>query len=88
MNLWQCDFRDEHGRCDNECVGVGGAIGLRAIGWYFRVGHGLFCPVHRPDGIDGKGKYLECRKKKCPQCKATKIAEKWQSRIEEDEGIR
>jgi hypothetical protein len=48
MNLWECC---EPG-CPRKCVGCGGAIGLRAIGWYFVPGWGsnLFCPRHRPDG--------------------------------------
>lgn len=52
MNEWQCD----EGGCMSKAVGVGGAIGLRAIGWYFKRGqhdkHGpvILCPLHRADG--------------------------------------
>ena len=45
MNRWRCDV---HG-CESTAVGVGGAIGLRAIGWYFRRGPVTLCPEHRPD---------------------------------------
>ncbi len=50
MNLWQCS----HHGCKSTCRGTGGAIGLLAIGWFFRPGARvgsleLFCPVHRPD---------------------------------------
>jgi len=30
-------------------VGVGGGIGLRAIGWWCRPGEAILCPPHRPD---------------------------------------
>ncbi len=60
MNLWECD---EPG-CNRAAVGTGGAVGLRAIGWYFRVGPTLFCPWHRPDKIpcveDGENKGKPC----------------------------
>ena len=50
MNKWQCD----HKGCSRVAYGTGGAVGLRAIGWWFKVGTGwsqgpLFCPAHRPD---------------------------------------
>lgn len=45
MNRWQCGV---HG-CKSEAVGAGGAIGLRAIGWYFERGPVILCPAHRPD---------------------------------------
>ena len=53
MNAWRC----EHPGCTNSCVGLGGAIGLRAIGWYFypvkSLGEPfqLFCPIHRPEEL-------------------------------------
>lgn len=31
MNKWECDFPG----CKNTAVGCGGALGLRAVGWYF-----------------------------------------------------
>lgn len=46
MNLWAC----QHPGCPHTVVGCGGAVGLRAIGWYFRVGPVIVCPAHRPDG--------------------------------------
>ena len=45
MNRWDCH---EPG-CTSSAVGCGGAIGLRAVGWYFVRGPVLFCPAHRPD---------------------------------------
>lgn len=80
MNLWNC----QHAGCDRTCCGVGGAVGLRAIGWYFKRGPIIFCPEHRPDGINGKGKYLDCHKKNCPQCKGSQEAEKWQALINKE----
>lgn len=47
MNLWECDHPD----CNASAVGEGGAVGLRAIGWYFKPGPILYCPRHRPDAI-------------------------------------
>lgn len=52
MNRWQCDKPG----CRVEAVGVGGSIGLRAIGWYYhQEAEGIecvqFCPAHRPDPI-------------------------------------
>ena|ERR1700760_3915739 len=46
MNIWECHHPD----CTNRVVGVGGAIGLRAIGWYFELGPVLYCPNHYPQG--------------------------------------
>ncbi len=63
MNYWECDYRDPgHGaRCNSKAMGLGGAIGLVAIGWYFdrhnlnEMGTGiLLCPAHRPDKIPCK----------------------------------
>jgi len=45
MNKWECATPE----CKSVAIGVGGAVGLRAVGWFFEVGKGLFCPAHRPD---------------------------------------
>lgn len=45
MNRWQC----RQPGCDRAVTGCGGAVGLRAIGWYFEPGPMIFCPEHRPD---------------------------------------
>jgi hypothetical protein len=45
MSLWEC----QNPGCSRQCIGCGGAIGLRAIGWYFMPGPVIFCPAHRPD---------------------------------------
>lgn len=52
MNEWECEAPG----CPYKVVGLGSAVGLRAIGWYFRLGSGMsrplvYCPVHRPDAI-------------------------------------
>lgn len=47
MNLWACDASG----CDSTAVGAGGAVGLRAIGWYFAVGPRILCPTHHPDKL-------------------------------------
>lgn len=48
MNRWTCDERG----CTASAVGVAGAVGLRAIGWFFQRNPNtmatLFCPMHRP----------------------------------------
>lgn len=79
MNLWNCQAEG----CKSTAVGCSGAIGLRAIGWYFEFGPLLFCPAHRPDPIDGDGKFLDCTEKNCSQCAATQEAEKWQELMRE-----
>ncbi len=47
MNLWECEAPE----CANTAVGTGGAVGLRAIGWYFSVGPTILCPAHHPDKL-------------------------------------
>lgn len=90
MNLWQCDFRDEDGaRCPCIAEGVGGAVGLRAIGWYFVPGPVTFCPLHRPDAVG------PCRRvgadergpKPCSSCTGTEEALKYQRAIAMDLGL-
>lgn len=51
MNQWRCNgINYETGkRCTITACGSGGAIGLRAIGWWFEPGHEVRCPAHRPD---------------------------------------
>jgi len=67
MNRWTCEL---HG-CDSTAVGDGGAIGLRAIGWYFVPGGRLLCPVHRPDPIECEQPYNEGNAgKPCRLCSA------------------
>ena len=52
LNKWECEGRDANGkRCDSTAIGTGGALGLRAIGWWFSIGGPIYCPVHRPDPI-------------------------------------
>lgn len=81
MNQWNCDFEG----CNSVAVGVGGAIGLRAIGWWFERGRirsgRLFCPTHRPDPTtctedsrDDEGNYVTLGKP-CATCKAGEVAD-------------
>ncbi len=83
MNAWKC----ERDGCDAVAVGIGGAVGLRAIGWYFEPRHGLFCPVHRPDGSTKRPSRrlvcdLPCNKTgPCPSCKAQEEADRLQYTI-------
>jgi hypothetical protein len=50
MNKWECHKTG----CTMTANGVGGAIGLRAIGWYWKAGNSplyeseLYCPIHWP----------------------------------------
>ena len=79
MNIWNCD----HPGCTAEARGVGGAIGLRAIGWYFRRGPVLFCPRHRPDPVPCDDKYSEANHgAECALCAGEHEAKHWQDLIE------
>lgn len=48
MNRWECDRAE----CLVTADGIGGAIGLRAIGWFFDIGPMIYCPRHHPYGAD------------------------------------
>lgn len=88
MNQWDCD----HPGCTNSAIGVGGARGLRAIGWQFIKGHGFtvhprcYCPAHRTD-LAG----VVCRDERgsttmpCCLCAAQRDAERLQA-LWPDEG--
>lgn len=57
MNRWDCTHAD----ClTGVAIGVGGAAGLRAIGWHFEPSYSfpwrLYCPAHHPRGIDAARK--------------------------------
>ena len=60
MNLWECG----HSGCKCTAVGTGGAVGLRAVWWYFEMGPQLFCPDHHPH-ISKKCVY----ERKCRVCR-------------------
>lgn len=78
MNRWDCEL---HG-CDVSAVGTGGAIGLRAIGWYFVPGGRLLCPAHRPDPIVCMQPHNEENAgKPCRLCKAESEARVLQNGI-------
>lgn len=78
MNIWQCDRPG----CDRVCYGVGGAAGLRAVGWYFTPGmrDNCYCPAHRPDGIPCTENEAT---QSCSWCAAEKEAKAWQAIIAE-----
>jgi hypothetical protein len=82
MNLWKCDWQG----CSRTCVGTGGAIGLRAIGWYFVPGFrdSCFCPAHRPDPVE----CLESDRDSCPECAGELESDRWQGLISADLGLR
>lgn len=74
-NEWQCEVPS----CDRTAVGTGGAIGLRAIGWYFEPNLGLFCPSHRPDGSTKRIAQVPCDQAgPCSGCKADEEADRLQ----------
>jgi hypothetical protein len=79
MNVWRCDALT----CGRECVGVGGAVGLRAIGWYFTYGGPIFCPAHRPDPV----KCLESDQESCELCAGEIEADLWQAIIGREYGF-
>jgi hypothetical protein len=59
-------------------MGTGGAVGLRAIGWWFVYGGPLLCPAHRPDPIA----CTQVREQTgCQLCAADQEAERWQALI-------
>jgi len=89
MNKWECDARDTAG-CKATAVGTGGAVGLRAIGWYFKPGDcnnlngTLLCPVHRTDGEECLEAFLypgQEPDQHCGPCKGEVEADDWQTII-------
>jgi hypothetical protein len=85
MNLWEC----EHPGCNSRATGTGGAIGLRAIGWYFHPAGPIFCPVHRPDGIPCTDERAPetSRAEACPLCAGEGESEHWQQIMNESYGV-
>ena len=81
LSLWQCD----HPGCDKTCVGKGGGVGLRAIGWYFQTGFQLYCPLHRPDPNP-------CRQTNtdhlCSQCAAEHVVRQLQPKLMSDPEVK
>lgn len=73
MNVWECEYPG----CHAVAWGCGGAVGLRAIGWYFEVGPVILCPRHRPDPIQ----CTEESAKPCSLCAAEREARFHQSCI-------
>jgi hypothetical protein len=97
MNLWQCDrgkYADN--RCSRTAVGTGGAVGLRAIGWWFEPGYDfvdrkehLLCPQHRPDAIPCLEAFLydTTTDEPCGNCSGEIEADKWQKLMNEELGF-
>lgn len=81
MNAWTC----EHTECKRSAVGCGGAVGLRAIGWYFEIGGPLLCPEHRPDKVPCDDKYSEGNHgRSCAMCAAEHQAAAAQDQLTTD----
>jgi hypothetical protein len=84
MSKWECG----HHGCDVTAVGSGGAVGLRAIGWWFEPGPHLFCPAHRPDPSPCHQEYNAGNEgKSCPFCTAEAEAHGHQEAIRERLGM-
>lgn len=76
MNVWECQV------CGAKSQGVGGAIGLRAIGWWFELGPVILCPHHRPDRVP-------CHEEAgtpCPMCAGEEEAQRLQEMIRRELG--
>jgi hypothetical protein len=86
VNLWECT---EPG-CKNIALGEGGALGLRAIGWYFVVGEALKCPAHRPDGtLEHNTRFCDVEPgQPCSECQAEQEAARLQQMIGITLGVR
>lgn len=75
LNKWECGARD----CKSTAVGSGGALGLRAIGWWFESGEPTFCPLHRPDKTEKRAAAILCGVAgPCAHCKGDLEADKIQ----------
>lgn len=84
MNKWVCAVPG----CGTTAVGFGGAIGLRAIGWWFLPGEELRCPAHRPDGTMDRSADAPCHlDKPCPECQGEKEAAQMQYMIAKSVGM-
>ncbi len=82
LNKWDCHYPG----CGSTAVGVGGALGLRAIGWYFTPGPTLYCPLHRPDPSEVKSETCET-KGPCGECRADYEADVFQAHIATVTGV-
>ena len=82
MNVWEC----EHPKCGRKCIGTGGAVGLRAIGWWFVPGlkNNIFCPAHRPDTVPC---LEDIKPYDCHFCAGELEADKWQRPMAEALGF-
>lgn len=75
LNKWECS---EPG-CTSTAVGNGGAIGLRAIGWWFEAGQKPRCPAHRVDGTLKRSKGVPCEQEgPCGPCSGEYEADRLQ----------
>lgn len=86
-NRWDCDYPG----CTEYVVGLGGAIGLRAIGWYFKPagtrqgGHPLepsiACPRHRFDAERHGPNLRHPKETLCGICPGQRDADRFQALI-------
>lgn len=75
LNKWECNAQG----CKATAVGIGSAIGLWAIGWWFEAGKSLFCPAHRPDPTMKRNPSVPCDQAgPCGWCRAEEEADKIQ----------
>jgi hypothetical protein len=82
LNLHRCDAPG----CPSTAVSSGGGIGLRALGWYFRIGPTAYCPFHRPDGIPCREERPEERiEGPCSQCRAKEDSDRATALLTTDE---
>ncbi len=82
LNQWYCD----QAGCRSSAVGVGGALGLRAVGWFFALGPIIRCPNHRPDPSNLKHEACETEGP-CGYCRAEQEADAFQADIANVTGI-
>ena len=80
MNVWECG---EPG-CKSVAHGVGGAVGLRAIGWTFAMGGTPMCPSHGPEMIPCERGDEESMGQPCRSCAGEAQAKRIQETLTSD----
>lgn len=82
MSKWEC----AHPGCHISAVGVGGAHGLRFIGWFVQLRYSAYplilCPAHRPDPVPRRRD--DCADPLCSLCRAEQDARMLQSTLDPD----
>lgn len=90
VNKWECshvhaeDIPDAQVKAGDRCKmiasGVGGGLGLRAIGWFYESGR-ILCPAHRPDPQPYCGDAYGNRGQPCSACRAESEAKRYQDAL-------